>query len=103
MNFKKDFGSRLKELRKQRNLTQSQLAELCNIDEKHLSYIECGGSFPKADLIEKIAEILKIEPTELFVFSHQKNKKELINEITKKLEISNVRELQYFYKVIMEY
>ena len=103
MNFKKDFGNRLKEIRKQKKLTQYQLAELCNIDEKHLSHIECGGSFPKADLIEKLVKVLEIETSELFRFAHQKPKKELISEITKKLQVSSEKEVQYFHKMIFEY
>ena len=103
MSFKKDFGNRLKEIRKKKHFTQFQLAEMSNIDEKHLSYIECGGSFPKADLIEKFAKILKIEPSELFEFAPQKPKSEIIKEITKKLETSSDKELRYFYKIIMEY
>ncbi len=103
MSFKKDFGNRLKEVRKKKNLTQFQLAELSNIDEKHLSYIECGGSFPKADLIEKFAKIMDIEPSELFEFAHQKSKAEIIKELNQKLKNSSEKELRYFYKLIMEY
>ena len=103
MSLKKDFGNRLKEIRKQKKLTQFQLAELSGIDEKHLSYIECGGSFPKADLIEKFAEILEIEPSILFDFKHFKTKKELIKEINTKLQTLSEKEIQYFYKLIMEY
>ena len=103
MSFKKDFGNRLKEIRKLKKLTQFQLAELSGIDEKHLSYIECGGSFPKADLIEKFAKILEIEPTTLFDFKHLKTKKELLKDINKKLQTLSEKEIQYFYKIIMEY
>ena len=55
MNIKKDFGLRIKELRNKKRITQYQLAELVGIDPKHMSHIETGRSFPKADLIEKFA------------------------------------------------
>lgn len=51
MNLKKDFGKRIKELRCKKGITQYQLAELVGIDPKHISHIETGRSFPKADLI----------------------------------------------------
>ena len=51
MNIKKDFGQRIKELRNKKGITQYQLAEMTGIDPKHMSHIETGRSFPKADLI----------------------------------------------------
>ncbi len=61
MSLKKDFGKRLKEIRQKRGFTQFQLAEMAEIDAKHMSHIETGRSFPKADLIEKFANILNVE------------------------------------------
>ena len=103
MNLKKDFGKRLKEIRQQKNFTQFQLAELSGIDEKHLSYIERGGSFPKADLIEKFAQILNVDICDFFNFQHLKQKQELISEITNKLQNTDYKQLQYFYKIIMDF
>jgi len=54
MSLKKDFGKRLKEIRTKRGLTQFKLAEIVEIDAKHMSLIETRRSFPKADLIENI-------------------------------------------------
>lgn len=39
MSLKKDFGLRLKELRNKKGITQYQLAELVDIDPKHISHI----------------------------------------------------------------
>lgn len=103
MDLKKDFGKRLKEIRKQNNLTQFQLAELSGIDEKHLSYIERGGSFPKSDVIEKFAQILNVEVCEFFKFQHLKPKQELISEIYEKIQEVDYEQLQYFYKIIMSF
>ena len=56
MNLKKDFGKRLKELRTQKGITQYQLAEMSGIDPKHMSHIETGRSFPKADLMKDLRQ-----------------------------------------------
>ena len=45
MNIKNLFGRKIKEYRKKRNLTQAQLAELVNVDDKHISCIESGKNF----------------------------------------------------------
>lgn len=43
MNIKNLFGRKIKEYRKKKNLTQAQLAELVNVDDKHISCIESVG------------------------------------------------------------
>ena len=68
MNIKNLFGRKIKEYRKKKNLTQAQLAELVNVDDKHISCIESGKNFPSADLIERLATSLEVEPKDLFEF-----------------------------------
>lgn len=56
----KNFGERLKQKRKAKNLTQGQLAELLGM-EKHnaISNWENGLSKPSADDLKKVSEILE--------------------------------------------
>ncbi|MBQ8459205.1 helix-turn-helix transcriptional regulator [bacterium] len=103
MNIKKDFGLRLKELRNKKGITQYQLAEMAGIDPKHMSHIETGRSFPKADLIEKFADSLGIEYTELFRTEHLQNRKILTDKIIKQLENFSDNDLQIVYKLISVY
>ena len=103
MNIKKDFGLRLKELRNKKGITQNQLAEMVGIDPKHLSHIETGRSFPKADLIEKFAISLEIDYQELFKTEHLQNRvnlSEKINQIVENLSDDNLKTL---YKIILGY
>lgn len=62
MNIKNLFGHKIKEYCKKKNLTQAQLAKLVNVDDKHISCIESGKNFPLADLIERLATSLDVEP-----------------------------------------
>lgn len=39
-----------------------------NVDDKHISCIESGKNFPSADLIERLATSLEVEPKDLFEF-----------------------------------
>ena len=101
MSLKKDFGLRLKELRNKKGITQYQLAELVDIDPKHLSHIETGKSFPKADLIEKLAKALDIYYKNLFFNTESsKNNKILLNKIFELLKQSTYEELVIIYKLI---
>ena len=103
MNIKKDFGLRIKELRNKKGITQSQMAELTGIDPKHMSHIETGRSFPKADLIEKFAAALGVEYTDLFKTEHLQDRKTVINSITTKLNDVSDKDLQIIYKLISVY
>lgn len=53
MDIKKSLGTRIKELRKQRSLSQEKLAELVEISQNALSYIETGDNFCTAETLEK--------------------------------------------------
>lgn len=103
MNIKKDFGQRIKELRNKKGITQYQLAEMTGIDPKHMSHIETGRSFPKADLIEKFANALDIDYTELFKTQHLDDRKRLLEKLGSYLENASDADLQVIYKLISGY
>lgn len=100
MDLKKDFGLRLKELRNKRGITQLKLAEIVEIDPKHMSHIETGRSFPKADLIEKFAKALNVDYTKLFNTEHLQDRAILLEKIITLLNKSNDDELKNIYKII---
>lgn len=100
MDLKKDFGMRLKELRSKKGITQYQLAEIVGIDPKHMSHIETGRSFPKADLIEKFAEALNVEYTKLFKTEHLQDKDILLRQLISLLKKASEEELKNIYKIV---
>ncbi len=84
-NIKKLLGKRIKYIRKQRGLTQEQLAEKVGIGTPNISYIECGKFAPAIDTLEKIAKTLDVEPYELYKFEI-KDSKEIKQELFYALE-----------------
>ena len=60
------LGKRLKELRRERKITQEQLAELIKTSYKYIQRIE-GKTPPDIRLstIKKLAKALKVKPTDL--------------------------------------
>ncbi len=103
MNIKKEFGMRLKELRCKKGITQYQLAEAAGIDPKHMSHIETGRSFPKADLIEKFAGALGVNYTELFCVKHLADREILMDKINNSLKNLPDKEFQRLYRIITAY
>ncbi len=86
-NLTKCIGSKIKEARKARKLTQIQLAEKINVDPKYLSRIETGFATPSLKTIEKIVEILQADIGQLFDFSEYKQQEEVLEELQKKMKI----------------
>lgn len=99
MELKKNIGKRIKELRKKRGLSQERLAELVNIEQNSLSYIETGNNFCSAETLEKLITALKIEPEELFDFGHYKDNQTLLREINLMLNASPEK-IPEIYKVV---
>lgn len=81
-DIKKLLNKRIKELRKAQGISQQQLAELANIDQRSLSHIECGDTFPSRALLD-IAKALNIELKELFDFQHLEMNADKMSEYIK--------------------
>ena len=67
MDFQDDFISNLKYYRKEKNISQEMLAELCDCATSTIGCIECGRQTPSFELLVKIAKALKISPADLFL------------------------------------
>jgi transcriptional regulator with XRE-family HTH domain len=67
--IEKKLSKRIRELRKERGLTQERLAELAGVDYKHIQLLEGKNpSVPKLDTVEKIAKALKVSVKKLLDF-----------------------------------
>lgn len=60
------FGKRIQQLRKQRGLTQEDLADLIGVDRSYMGFVERGERNPTLDKIIKIAKALKMTLSEIF-------------------------------------
>ena len=56
----------IKRIRKEKRITQEQLAEKCNTATSYIGLMEIYKNVPKLSTIEKIAEALEVEPQVLF-------------------------------------
>lgn len=66
----KDFGNRVRELRKQQGISQEGLAGLADLDRTYIGGIERGIRNPSLRNIGKIARALGINIKELFEFKN---------------------------------
>jgi len=66
MTLKDIFIQNLRKFRKKEGLSQMKLAEYCNTAASYIGEIEIGRRFPSINMIEKIADVLRIEPYNFF-------------------------------------
>lgn len=66
VDYHKCFIENMKFYRKQKGISQAQLAEACDVSNGTIGNIECGITKPSFDLILLIAEKLEIKPETLF-------------------------------------
>ena len=64
----KILGIRIRQLREGKNITQQNLAEMCNIEKSNMARIEAGRTNPTLHTMYKISSALKIPLTELVDF-----------------------------------
>ena len=81
-------------------ITQYQLAEMLDVEDKYISRLETGTSTPSFALLEKLSNILQINLSELFVAENYAAKEELINKITSMLKRTNIKNLTLILKMI---
>ena len=98
--IKKLLGKRIREVRILRNLTQEDLSELTDIGASSISKIESGHFHPTDENLEKIAKALKIEPYKLYMFNHQKDTRELIEDLENILKCATDDEIKLVHRVV---
>lgn len=64
----KQFGERIKELRKKRNLSQEKLADEAGIERSYMGTIERGERNPTLLKVYRIAKALKTHSSKLMPF-----------------------------------
>ena len=94
------FGKRIKELRKSKGITQEKLAEIIELDAKQIGNIETGAGFTTMQTLEKLAGYFQVEIYDLFKFSHQENRQELIKNLIDQIKNANDNDLKTISKII---
>lgn len=62
----KRLGQRIKQLRKEKDMTQEDLAFKAGVDRSYMGFVERGERNPTLTKLNKIAQSLKVSLSELF-------------------------------------
>ncbi len=87
----KKIGSFLKILRKEKNITQEQFAEIIGVSGRTVSRWETGSNMPDLDILIQIADYYEVEIREIFDGERKSEKmnKELEETVLKVADYSN--------------
>lgn len=100
MDKKELLGKRIKELRKNKGLTQEYLAEKLKIEPRQLSKLETGKHYPSFETILGLLETFNITFEELILFEHLENSTDFKKKIETEIENIDNEKAAYVYKII---
>ncbi len=85
------IGAFLKELRKEKELTQEQLAETLNVSRRTVSRWETGSNMPDLDLLVEMADLYQVDLREMMEGERKRDPmdKELKETVLQVAEYSN--------------
>jgi transcriptional regulator with XRE-family HTH domain len=93
------IGQKIKYYRKKLNLTQSELAEMVNLSDQHISRIESGFYMPSLKTFFSLVNILKMDLQD-FGFNQQVTQNETKNKLINRIAISTESELIFYENLI---
>jgi transcriptional regulator with XRE-family HTH domain len=102
-----NLGKTIRQIRRQRKMTQEDLAEIAGVNVKHLGEVERGKGNPTLQFLLKIAGALGTEMNDLFVASPAQEDKtsftlgEIYNLI-RKLDQTRIEKLHKILRIIVE-
>ena len=94
------LGARIRELRKLRGFSQERLAEMIEVEPRHMSRIERGNSYPSLDRLERIAESLGAPLKNFFEFGHLEDRGERISGIAGMVQEMDEEYQKLVYKIV---
>ena len=98
-------GARIQAVRRERGLTQVELAQMVEITAKYLSNIECGSKIPKFETFISIANALEVDANTLLVDVLTVSSAIISTEISEKLTAlspSEQRRVKRLFDVLVD-
>ena len=90
----REIGLRIARRRIELGLRQAQVCEMCDLNDKYLSAIECARSIPSIDVLLRICNALNITPNTLLLGTAQETSSDLQIAIIQKLKGRTPRDLR---------
>lgn len=99
----KYIGTKIKEIRKKKQISQERLAELVAMNLRSINRIENQHNIPTLETLEKIAQVLGVSITDFFEMPTALTRKEIVDNINTMMAQMDEKELQTFYKAVYHF
>lgn len=106
-NLIKDLGEKLRAIRREKNMTQQQLAKLADLSYKYVGEIERAEKNPSIGVLNRIANAVEIDLLELLEFKssaeptmQEKVRNDLIIKLNRQIKNLKPEELEKLSKII---
>ena len=96
------FGKKIKALRNNLNVTQFTLGEMADVNQRQITLIESGKSFPSLKTLVKFSKIFNCKLKDLFSFENLQDDKILKSELSEIIEKSNSQKIKTLYTIAKE-
>lgn len=100
LHEKRLIGLRIKELRKNKDLSQEELAAKAETSPNYLSRMERGTENPTLEMLIKISRSLDVEMWELFDFGHEGSQKEIKESLMKFIKEADEEKIRLTVKIL---
>ncbi len=90
------LGRKIRQYRNKLNITQFTLGEMADVNQRQITLIESGKSFPSLKTLVKFTDIFSCKISDLFTFENLQKREDLEKEldfIIKKSSDNNVKAL----------
>ena len=74
MKMEKSFGEKVRELREDRDLNQTQLGDAVQMTQRKISYIECGKCEPSIEDIRAFCRYFRVSADYLIGLTNKRNR-----------------------------
>ena len=96
----KDIGTRLRTARKEKGMTQEQLAEAVGVGTTHISHIETGRTIPSLQVMVDIINVLGCSADKLLCIEVEEARPFLNNWLTDLVADCNSTEIKHLVDII---
>ncbi|MBR6513641.1 MAG: helix-turn-helix transcriptional regulator [Clostridia bacterium] len=93
------LGQRIRQARKDKNITQEKLGEICGLSTAHIGHIERGSRIPSLDTLFRISTELDVSVDWLLLDS-VKNPKNIFTAISRELDGKNEAKVKTFLTTV---
>ncbi len=94
-------GQRIKQMRRHLGISQFALGERVDINQRQITLIEGGKSFPSLPTLNKLAQVFNCEIKEFFEYEHLRDDLTLKQEMLEMIESFSSSQIKLSYKLLL--